>query len=317
MSEPMSFEYNEDNDPVKTYERKTQPNKPFYDKVIATKENDTRTLVYEALLEKHTGDAYLVKAGQVIRFEQRPSLHNGRTQIIDVLFITPSLEQYSDHLNTSAFDGLNQKLYSGVWTQSGYVRKIATCIADEFPYELFNDKNVTHMFFAAHCNADWLTMLYGAEGNVNSCHENFIHGFNRLPAIHAIENAEERHAKVQFLADRNDINMFQGNQFLQDENGITRCKLLPSPTVEDGTGVEYYAEMDMYAVVSSCPYADQALPFPEADPNPVYVSVWDTGIAPEADNHLGLDAMGWRDTVYKRILEKGISSRTPDSYIEM
>ena len=117
--------YNEDTDPVKTYERKTKPNIEFYDRIIATKTNGTRTLVYEDLNRPHTGDAYFVKAGQVIRMEQRPSLHNGRTQIIDVLFITPDLEQISDHLNTSAFDGLNQRLYSGVWTQSAYLNKIS------------------------------------------------------------------------------------------------------------------------------------------------------------------------------------------------
>ena len=310
MSESLQhMEYSEDTDPVKTYERKTRPNIEFYDRVIATKDNGTRTLVYEDLNRPHTGDAYLVKAGQVIRMEQRPSQHHGRTQIIDVLFVTPDLEQISDHLNTSAFEGLNQKLYSGVWTQSTYLQKIATCVADEFPYELLEHANVSHMFFAAHCNAEWLTMVYGQEGNVNSCHENFLHGFHRLPAIHAIEDEQERRAKVQQLADRNDINMFQGNQFVQDENGITRCKLYPSPAVPDGTGVEYYAEKDMYAVISNCPYADQALPFPEAEPNPVYISVWDTGIEPEAD-HLGLPpASVWQETVYARLAKKDTSPK--------
>ena len=107
----QKFEYNEDIDPVKTYERKVKPNKEFYDRVIATKTNGSRTLVYEDINAPHTGDAYFVKAGQVIRMEQRPSLHNGRTQIIDVLFVTPDLEQISDHLNTSAFEGLNQETW--------------------------------------------------------------------------------------------------------------------------------------------------------------------------------------------------------------
>ena len=305
----QKIEYNEDNDPVKTYERKTQANVPFYDRVIATKTNGTRTLVYEDLNRPHEGDAYFVKAGQVIRMEQRPSQHNGRTQIIDVLFITPDLEQISDHLNTSAFEGLNQKLYSGVWTQSTFIQKIATCVADEFPYELLEHENVAHMFFAAHCNAEWLTMLYGLEGNVNSCHENFLHGFLRLPAVQAIEDIEERRAKAQYLADRNDINMFQGNQFVQDENGITRCKLYPTPSVPDGTGVEYYAEKDMYAVISNCPYADQVLPFPEAKPNPVYISVWDTGIEPET-GHLGLPPSSeWQKQVFDRIATKDTSPK--------
>lgn len=305
----QNMEYNEDTDPVKTYERKTKPNIEFYDRVIATKTNGTRSLVYKDLNRAHTGDAYFVKAGQVIRMEQRPSLHNGRTQIIDVLFVTPDLEQISDHLNTSAFDGLNQKVYSGVWTQSTYIQKIATCVADEFPYDLLEHENVSHMFFAAHCNAEWLTMLYGLEGNVNSCHENFLHGFLRLPAVQAIEDEDKRRAKAQQLADRNDINMFQGNQFIQDDNGITRCKLYPTPAVPDGTGVEYYAEKDMYAVISNCPYADQALPFPQAEPNPVYISVWETGIEPETDQ-LGLPpSSAWQKQVFDRIATKDTSAK--------
>ena len=61
----------------------------------------------------------------------------------------------------------------------------------------------------------------------------------------------------------------------------------------------------MYTVISNCPYADQALPFPEAEPNPVYASVSDTGIEPYTDNHLDQpDANFWLDTVRGRIADK-------------
>ncbi len=303
------FKYDESIDPVKTYERKVKPNKDFYNKVIATKDKETRELVYEDVLEPHTGNAFLVKAGQVIRMEQRPSLHNGRTQIIDVQFVTPDLEQYSDHLNTGALEGLNSRLYSGVWSQSGYLQKIATLVFDSFPYEKLENENTSHIFFAAHCNADWIVMAYGEEGNVNSCHENFIHGFTRIPAIQAIEDDAERRRVIQYYADKNDLNMFQGQQFIQDEKGITRCKLSPTPPVPDGTAVEWYAEKDLYVVISSCPYADQARPFLEAEPNPIYISVWDTGIEPET-NHLGLpDLKKVHDNVIERIHTKDVSPK--------
>ena len=297
--------YNPDTDPVKTYERKAKVNTEFYDKVVETKEKETRTLVYEDTIEPHTGNAFPMKAGEVIRFEQRPSLHNGRTQILDVLFFTPDLKQWSDHLNNGPIEGLNVKKYSGVWTQSQYMEKIATCVADEFPYELMDNENVSHMFFAAHCCPEWITMAHGEEANVNSCQENFIHGLNKIPAIQAIKDEKERRKVVQFLADRNDINIFQGNQFKQDENGITRCFLSSTPRVPDGTGVEFYAEKDCYVVVSNCPYADQDLPFPEAKPNPVYVSVHDTGIKPYSENHLDI-VHGWEDKIYDRIMSKDV-----------
>lgn len=73
-------------------------------------------MVYEDVLAPYTGNAFFVKAGQIIRMQQRPSLHNGRTQIADVLFVTPDLAQISDHLNSSALEGLHSRLYGGVWT---------------------------------------------------------------------------------------------------------------------------------------------------------------------------------------------------------
>ncbi|WP_044211132.1 DUF1989 domain-containing protein [Flammeovirga sp. OC4] len=307
-SEKLKETYNPDVDPVKSYQDKCKVNYDFYNKVIATKENNERKTIYEDTIEPHTGNAFPLKAGQTIRFEQRPSEHNGRTQILDVQFVTPDLKQWSDHLNNGPIEGLNLKLYSGVWTQSQYMEKIATVVADEFPYELLDDKNTSHMFFAAHCCPEWIEMTHGKEANVNSCQENFIHGFNRIPAIQAIKDPEERKRVVQFYADKNDINIFQGNRFGQDENGITRCFLSPTPSVPDGTGVEFYAEKDCYVVVSNCPYADQALPFPEAKPNPVYISVEDTGIKPYSDNHLNINH-GWEDKIYDRIFSKDVSPK--------
>ncbi|BEU05321.1 hypothetical protein OAG1_41210 [Agarivorans sp. OAG1] len=301
MSQVIDTTYNADVDPVKTYERKVAPNVAFYQQVRATKANDTRRHVYDDILLPHTGNSFLVKAGQVIRFEQRPSLHNGRTQIIDVHFVTPDLEQWGDHLNTGALEGLNQRMYSAVWSQSGFCQKMATLVEDEFPYDKL-EEDYSHIFFAAHCCPDWLNMCYGKEGNVNSCQENFYQAFGRLPAIASIEDEAERRRIIKLYADRNDINMFQPQKFDQDENGITRCLLAPSPSVDDGVGVEFYAEKDMYFVVSNCPYADQALPYPEARPNPVYVSVHDTGILPET-GHLG-DIDGWEEDIFARIATK-------------
>ena len=303
QNENGTYEYNEDADPAKTYERKAAPDMAFYDSVRATKENGTRTHVYDDILEPHTGNSFFVKAGQVIRFENNPSRHNGRTQIIDVHMVTPDLEQWGDHLNTSALEGLNLRVNSGVWSQRGKMEKMATLVEDNFPYELL-EEGFTHIFYAAHCNADWLTMLYGAEGNVNSCNENFLHAFLKVPAIANIEDEQERRATAIRYANRNDVNIFQPNRFTQMEGDITRCVLAPAPAVPDGTAVEFYAEKDMYFVVSNCPYADQQLPFPEARPNPVYISVFDTGIAP---NHQGMNNQGWEKQVWDRIATKDLT----------
>ena len=50
----LGASYDADTGPVATYARKVKPNKAFYDRVIATKTNDTRTLAYEEALQPHT-----------------------------------------------------------------------------------------------------------------------------------------------------------------------------------------------------------------------------------------------------------------------
>ena len=318
----MNQSYNADIDPVEQFARGTSPNKIFYDRVIATKTEGTRTLVYEEVLKKHTGDAYYAKAGHVIRIEQRPHLHNGRSQIADILFFTPDLTQWSDHLSTTAIEGFCPRLYGALWTQSKYFQKIVTMVADEYPYELLKDEDnhmkVNHMFFAAHCSTELNMIAYGNDFvTANSCHENFIQALNRVPAIQAIEDSAKRRAKVQFLADRNDLNIFQPNQIIPDKNGVTRGKMFLSPSIPDGTGLEFYAEKDLYLIASNCPYADQNLPFKDADPNPIYISVWDTGIPPETDNHLGLvSGDRWEEMIYAKFADgsKIVSARTPESF---
>ena len=317
-----SGSYDADIDPVNQFMRGTAPNVEFYDRVVATKDEGTRTLVYEERLEKHTGDAYYVPAGNVIRFEQRPHQHNGRLQIADLLFVTPDLEQYGCHLSTTGVEGFNPELYGAIWTQSKYFKKIATLVFDDFPYEEVVDDvyglKVPHMWFAAHCSKELNMIAYGNDAMpMNSCHENFVQAVNRLPAIHAIDDPAERRRMVQQLSDHNDLNVFQPTQIGPNERGVTRAKNFLSPEVHDGMAIEFYAERDLYVISSNCPYGDQSIPFAEADPNPIYVSVWDTGIAPESDDHLGLvPGDDWEQWIYDRF-EDGtldISPRTPESF---
>ena len=321
MAVMVEAAYDADIDPVEQFARGTSPNIAFYDRVIATKEQGTRTLVYEEVLEKHTGDAYYAKAGQIVRIEQRPEQHNGRTQIADILFFTPDLQQWSCHLSTTAVEGFCPRVYGALWTQSKYFEKIVTLVADEYPYDLLDDPDnhmrVNHMFFAAHCSLELNMIAYGNDFvHANSCHENFIQALNRVPAIAVIEDEAERRAKVQFLADRNDLNIFQPNQIIPDAQGVTRGKMFLSPGVPDGTGLEFYAEKDLYLIASNCPYADQNLPFKDADPNPIYIQVWETGIPPETDDHLGIvSGEEWERMVYAKHADgtKDVSLRTPES----
>ncbi len=123
-------------------------------------------------------------------------------------------------------------------------------------------------------------LAQGKENVRNSCHENFIHGFGRIPAIANIEDDTLRQEVIQFFSDRNDWNIFQGNRFTQDENRITRARMCPTPPVKDGTAIEWYAEKDLYVVISNCPYGDQHTCYSKIKNNDVFIEVYDTGIAP-------------------------------------
>jgi len=59
------------------------------------------------------------------------------------------------------------------------------------------------------------------------------------------------------------------------------------------------------------------LPLPEAEPNPLYILVSETGIQPERQDHLGL-AKGpeWEEMIYAQFNDgtKDIASRPPESF---
>jgi hypothetical protein len=59
---------------------------------------------------------------------------------------------------------------------------------------------------------------------------------------------------VRFLADHDDINIVQPNEIKPDEISVTRGMMYPAPPVPDGIGIEWYAEKNVYAVMSNCPY---------------------------------------------------------------
>jgi hypothetical protein len=61
-----------------------------------------------------------------------------------------------------------------------------------------------------------------------------------------------------------------------------------SPSVPYGTGVESYAEMDAYAVISSYPWVNRTRPVGEIERVPLNISVCVIGIAP-------LEPPDWRD----------------------
>lgn len=282
--------------------------KAHYDKVIATK--GSRTLVYEEILKPHTGDAFFVKAGQVIRMEQRHEI----TQIADWWWVSPDLSVTHQPWISVTLGGASPYLttYSRIWSTHDPMRTMATMIADETPAD-FAPPGYGRHFWGWHCSPSWHQAQFPhLPASHNACHVNGTQGFLRVPAIHAIEDEAERRATAQRFVNRANYQTFQVYGWFHDEAMNIYPDVRPSPTVPYGSGVEFYAEMDAYVVVSSCPWVNQTAPVGEIDPVPLYMSVWDTSIKP-------LDPPAWKDwqtPFYDAIAagDKDISPRTPNSY---
>ena len=284
-----------------------QLDKEFYDKVIAGKDN--RKLVYRESLAGHTGDAFLVKAGQVIRAEQTEDY----AQILDWFMISPDLNEYLNYGHSAPLEGPYLKLYTRCWSNSGYLHPMATMVADEVP-DYFAPEGWSNHFWMFHCNPEW---NQGAApdwhvGEGSSCHTNFMHGLARIPAIHAMEQWRQREV-IEHFANMCNFMTFQVFKTGWDEEAQdVVMDLRPGPNIPKGTAVEFYAEQDIYCVISSCPWGDMQTDLADSQPRPVDITVWDTGIAPKPRPQW----REWKSDFYNQIAtgKRASTPRTEDSY---
>ena len=287
-------------------------NKEHYDTIIAAKPD--RKLVYESVLEPNNGDAYYLEPGWVIRLEQR----HETVQINDWLWVRPDLREYGSYANTFLVEGSYLRLYSRIWSSqhtggaSGGMRPMATMVADEAPDDFSPPGYADHWWYY-HCSPEWHYAGYPHLGEgVNACHKNFYHAALRMPAVAAIEDEELRRDVANRLACIPNYQTFQPMKYMHDETGQHRWDLKPCGDVPYGAGVEFYSEMEQYALISECPHGDQHKPVGEVSLQPTYISVWDTGIRPLDPPQWG----DWRSHLEGQIErgEKDASPRTPDSY---
>lgn len=283
---------------------------------LVDKVNDCRddwTKVYDATLNPHTGDAYLIKAGQVIRMEH---LYD-RAQVVDWLFITPDLQDVSCMGNSVAFDGFWLKKYYQVLSGAREMKPMVTMIRDDTTDDFAPEGWGRHIWIY-HCSPEWQNIFYpDAAPQINSCHMNFVQGFNRIPAIAAIEDEEERKAYVRLLAMQgHNFQTFQiMDIFHKADEKQTKLMLGVCGDVKKGDGLEFYANTDVYAICSSCPYGDFTSPVfgPKAKlPDPLAFSVWETGIKPPPPP----EWKDWHGAFYDMVDngQKDISPRTEDCF---
>ncbi len=79
---------------------------------------------------------------------------------------------------------------------------------------------------------------------------------------------------------------------------------MPDAPVKDGTAIEWYAEQDMYVVISNCPYGDQHTCYTEIKNNDVFIEVYDTGITPYSQRSTDR-IQGWEEAAWARVEARG------------
>ncbi len=291
-------------------------NRDLVDRVNDNKPN--RDLVYESILHPHTGDAFLVKAGQVIQMEHMFD----RAQVVDWLFITPDLEDVSSMGNSVCFDGFWLKKYYQVMSGAGRMKTMVTMIRDDTDKtkdEWGPSERWGRHIWIYHCSPEWQEMFYPkAKPHINCCHMNFVHGFNRVPAIAEMPDGPMKRSYINHLAASHNFQTFQimDIDYKADEEQM-KIMLGECGPVKKGDGLEFYANTDVYVIASSCPYGDFSSPVwgeKAKLPDPLQFRVFETGIQPPPPR----DWRDWDGAFYEMVESghKDISPRTAESYAE-
>ena len=206
-------------------------------------------------------------AGHVIRF----SNPDGR-QIADVMFVNANdTTEVSGYQASTVFEGFQVTAGSRAWSEPPRLRPIATFLRDNCEYSaaggLPADDYAWH-FWGSHCHGDWYELETGT-GPWNRCHTNFIEGFAKIGV-----------SEAGFPL--SDLNIFQPTKYLVNDKGFT-IGALGGNTAPETQSVEFYAEMDMYVVISNCPVGNQNVPIGEVDCFPLTMAIFDTGVRPVMD----------------------------------
>ncbi len=240
----------------------------FYDDVNAKK--DSWSLVEEFTLTPEgdkppmipMGRAFYVNAGQVFRVSQPGE----RGNICDVMFINRENIDEANNLATQLMhEGFHMTKYTRIWSGLPYMRPLAVCIEDATHRELLPDGYENHEW-VGHCTSE---MIEAAEGRINasSCHTNFLQAAKQL-------------GLGEWVARLPNANVFQPATWkLNDKGQLMGYADFPLST-KQGDYIDFYAQMDLYVLVSLCPCGDQTATWSEVTLTPMKCEVFETGTTP-------------------------------------
>ena len=240
----------------------------FYDKI--NEDNDNWSLVEEFTLKPKgdkppmlgMGRAFYVNAGQVFRVSQPEE----RGNIVDVMFINRENTDEANDLTTQLLhEGFHMTKYTRVWSGLPYMRPLAVCIEDGTDRSYLPRGYENHEW-VGHCTSE---MIEAAEGrlNANSCHANFLQAAKQVAL-------GERVARLP------NANVFQPATWkLNDKGQLMGYADVPLQT-KKGDYIDFYAQMDLFILVSLCPVGDQTATWSEVTLTSMKCEVFETNTTP-------------------------------------
>ena len=234
---------------------KYQLDKSFYDKVRAAKPQ--YKLVDKFELPPFRGRGFHMTKGQSVRFVTVEG-----PQVGDVAFWnTHNTDEIFSATRTWVIEGFVINVGTRLWSQTPWLRPMATCIEDTVvvqpPYDSYH-----HSDARSHCTTEEWEMTTGIPG-LNSCHVNLLE---------AIEPFGLNESNIG-----DNIMVHQKTTVDPKKGGASVTKGDSKP----GDYIEFYAEMDVLVALSVCPIGDGTrVVTPTGQAHPLGVEIYDTGFEP-------------------------------------
>ena len=222
-----------------------QFDRDFYDSV--SEDQGNWELVEEFMLTpegdkppmKSMGRGFYVNEGDVFRVSQP----GDRGNICDVMFINrENIDEANDVSIQVLHEGFHMTTYTRIWSGLPYYRPLAVCIEDATDRSYLPPGYENHEW-VGHCTSE---MIEGSEGriNANSCQTNFLQAAMQL-------GLGEESARLP------NANVFQPATWKINEHGVLSGFADVPLQTKQGDYIDFYAQMDLFILVSLCPVGDQ------------------------------------------------------------
>jgi hypothetical protein len=216
-------------------------------------------LVDEVTVQPRDAAAILVPAGHMLRIESIEGAQVGDLN----LFAADNLHERFYSGKTRALHGTHVSIGDRLWSQFPYLRPMATIITDSLAwYGIDPYGGSVHDVIGTRCDPYTGNLLSGTQYH-HCCHSNLT----RALAAHTGIELPEAEVLVHDV-----LNVFMCTGFTRD----TGQYFMKASPVRPGDHIEFFAEIDLRAVLSACPGGDCSAQHSSdvAQCHPLLMQVW-------------------------------------------